>query len=192
MESFTKSLPEVKKRLIDERDIYLAQKIRNAPGRTIVAIVGAGHLAGIERHIYKEVPMEGLIEVPQKSIIPSLLKWAIPTLIVILFMIGFFKGGTQHSIQSIYIWILVNGILSAVGAAVALAHPLTIAVSFIAAPITSLNTIAPIVTCTPQVHRPPHLAARPVLAVPPAKPMATGPHRPISRKPSSCQPGERT
>ena len=143
METFSESFPEVKKRLIDERDIYLAQKIRSAPGTTIVAVVGAGHVPGIQQHIHKNEPIAPLVEVPPKSIIPAILKWAIPALILTLLVTGFFKGGRQHSVESIYIWILVNGILSAVGAAIALAHPLTILATFIAAPITSLNpTIA--------------------------------------------------
>lgn len=139
LESFARSFPEVKKRLIDERDLYLAQKIRNAPGKTIVAVVGAGHVPGIQRHIHKDTPIEPLLELPPKSIIPSILKWAIPSLIVALFIFGFFKGGTEHSVKSIYIWILVNGTLSAVGAAAAFAHPLTILSAFIGAPLTSLN-----------------------------------------------------
>jgi pheromone shutdown-related protein TraB len=143
METFSESFPEVKKRLIDERDIYLAQKIRSAPGTTIVAVVGAGHVPGIQQHIHKNEPIAPLVEVPPKSIIPAILKWAIPALIMTLLVAGFFKGGRQHSVESIYIWILVNGILSAVGAAIALAHPLTILATFVAAPITSLNpTIA--------------------------------------------------
>ena len=143
METFSESFPEVKKRLIDERDIYLAQKIRSAPGTTIVAVVGAGHVPGIQQHIHKNEPIAPLVEVPPKSIIPAILKWAIPALILTLLVAGFFKGGRQHSVESIYIWILVNGILSAVGAAIALAHPLTILATFVAAPITSLNpTIA--------------------------------------------------
>ena len=143
LENFSESFPEVKKRLIDERDIYLAQKIRSAPGTTIVAVVGAGHVPGIQQHIHKNEPIAPLVEVPPKSIIPAILKWAIPALILTLLIAGFFKGGRQHSVESIYIWILVNGILSAVGAAIALAHPLTILATFVAAPITSLNpTIA--------------------------------------------------
>jgi len=143
LETFSESFPEVKKRLIDERDIYLAQKIRNSPGTTIVAIVGAGHVPGIQNHIHKNEPIAPLMEIPPKSILPAILKWAIPALIITLLVAGFFKGGRQHSVESIYIWILVNGILSAVGAAIALAHPLTILATFIAAPITSLNpTIA--------------------------------------------------
>ena len=143
METFSESFPEVKKRLIDERDIYLAQKIRSAPGTTVVAVVGAGHVPGIQQHIHKNEPIAPLVEVPPKSIIPAILKWAIPALILTLLIAGFFKGGRQHSVESIYIWILVNGVLSAVGAAIALAHPLTILATFVAAPITSLNpTIA--------------------------------------------------
>ena len=143
LENFSESFPEVKKRLIDERDIYLAQKIRSAPGTTIVAVVGAGHVPGIQQHIHKNEPIAPLVEIPPKSIIPAILKWAIPALIITLLIAGFFKGGRQHSVESIYIWILVNGIISAVGAAIALAHTLTILATFIAAPITSLNpTIA--------------------------------------------------
>jgi len=139
MEIFAKSFPAVKKYLIDERDLYLAQKIRNAPGRTVVAVVGAGHAAGIKEQIQKEKSVEHITEVPCKSNVMKVIKWSIPGIIVTLIIIGFFKGGTGHSMDSIYIWVLVNGILSAFGAAVALGHPLTILASFIGAPLTSLN-----------------------------------------------------
>jgi pheromone shutdown-related protein TraB len=139
MEAFTDSFPEVKKRLIDERDIYLSQKIRIAPGKKIVAIVGAGHVKGIKEHIKNVIPLEPVMEIPPKSVIPQIIKWTIPLLIVVLLAVGFLKGGAQHSAQSIYIWILVNGILSALGAALAFGHPLTVLSAFVGAPITSLN-----------------------------------------------------
>ncbi len=139
METFTKSFPEIKKRLIDERDIYLSEKIKSAPGNVIVAVVGAGHVPGIQKHIQNKNSLESISVVPPKSIVPVIIKWTIPVAIVALLVIGFFKGGVQHSMQSIYIWILVNGILSALGAALAFAHPLTILSAFIGAPITSLN-----------------------------------------------------
>ena len=40
---------------------------------------------------------------------------------------------------SIYIWFLINGSLAAIGAALALGHPLTVISAFLAAPLTSLN-----------------------------------------------------
>ncbi len=136
---FAEKFPEIKRRLIDERDIYLAQKIRQAPGKTIVAVVGAGHTPGIAEHIQQDEPLDELETTPEPSTWPKILKWSIPLAIIGFVIYSFFKNGASHSVENIYIWILVNGILSALGAALALAHPLTVVSAFIAAPITSLN-----------------------------------------------------
>ncbi len=138
---FAEKFPEIKRRLIDERDIYLAQKIREAQGKKIVAVVGAGHVEGIKEHIVRDEPLDELMEIPPKSIWPAIFKWGIPAAIIAIIIYGFFKEGAVHSVQNIYIWILVNGLLSAIGAAVALAHPLTIISAFLAAPVTSLNPL---------------------------------------------------
>jgi pheromone shutdown-related protein TraB len=140
---FTEKFPQIKKRLIDERDIYLAQNIRLATGKKIVAVVGAGHVNGITKHIDKEESLDELVQMPPRSLWPTLFKWAVPAAIIAVITYGFFKQGAAHSIENIYIWILVNGVLSALGAALALAHPVTILSAFLAAPLTSLNpTIA--------------------------------------------------
>ncbi len=136
LEMFAKEFPKVKNYLIDERDRYLAQKIREASGKTIVAVVGAGHVSGIKKHIQQNQSLQPLLETPPKSLVPKITGWAIPLAIVALFVVGFLKGGT---LDSLYIWFFVNGSLSALGSALALAHPLTIIVAFLAAPITSLN-----------------------------------------------------
>ncbi|NQZ58966.1 MAG: TraB/GumN family protein, partial [Lentisphaeraceae bacterium] len=39
------SVPDIKKRLIDERDLFMVEMLRRAPGTNLVAIVGAGHVA---------------------------------------------------------------------------------------------------------------------------------------------------
>ncbi len=143
MEEMAQSFPGVKQRLIDERDLYLAHTIQEAPGRSVVAVVGAGHVQGILDALGKPIDVAPLLTLPPRSKLPLVLKWLIPLLIVLLLTIGFFKGGTQHSIESISIWILVNGVFSALGVSLALAHPLTILSAFVAAPLTSLNpTIA--------------------------------------------------
>lgn len=136
---FAEKFPEIKRRLLDERDIYLSQKIRAAPGRKIVAAVGAGHVPGIKDNIDREQSLDELMQIPPKSIWGPVFKWGIPAAIITIIVYGFFKQGAAHSAQNIYIWILVNGILSAAGAAVALAHPLTILSAFLGAPLTSLN-----------------------------------------------------
>ncbi len=140
MAEFAQQFPEIKRRLIDERDMFLAQKIRTAPGPTVVAVVGAGHIEGIKRQIQQDQRLDELMKLPPKSIWPKILAWGIPLLIVALLAWGFTQGA-RRGIQNIYIWILVTGSFSAAGAALALAHPLTILSAFLAAPITTIHPL---------------------------------------------------
>jgi pheromone shutdown-related protein TraB len=134
-----KSLPALKSILIDERDQYLAEKIRTAPGNKIVAVVGAGHIPGIQKYWDSEIDTRALEQLPPKGKTVGILKWLIPVTIVVLFIAGFFYGGKEAGTDMIAWWILANGILAGVGAIIALAHPATIVSSIVAAPLTSLN-----------------------------------------------------
>ena len=137
------AFPEIKKRLIDERDVYLAQKLRAAPGTRIVAVVGAGHVPGMLKSIQADAPLAELESLPPPSRWSRIWPWLIPAAVVALIAWGFVQGGTARGVDSLVIWVGVNGALAAVGAALAWAHPLTILAAFVAAPITSLNpTIA--------------------------------------------------
>ena len=140
MAEFAQQYPEIKRRLIDERDTFLAQKIRTAPGNTVVAVVGAGHVVGIKTQIQEEHSLDELVTLPPKSIWPAVFKWGVPLVILVLIAYGFTKG-TTHGLENIFIWVLVTGTLAAVGAALALAHPLTILSAFVAAPITTLHPL---------------------------------------------------
>ena len=134
-----KSLPVLKEILIDERDQYLAEKIRTAPGEKIVAVVGAGHLQGIKQHWKADIDLQDLEQLPPKGKVAGFLKWIIPAAICLLFIAGFFYGGTEAGKDMIAWWILANGILAGIGAIIALAHPATVASAILAAPLTSLN-----------------------------------------------------
>jgi pheromone shutdown-related protein TraB len=134
-----KSLPALKSILIDERDQYLAEKIRTAPGDKVVAVVGAGHIPGIQKYWNAEIDTRALEQLPAKARSIGVLKWLIPLVIVGLFVAGFFFGGRQAGTDMIVWWILANGLLAGAGAIIALAHPATILSSIIAAPLTSLN-----------------------------------------------------
>jgi pheromone shutdown-related protein TraB len=134
-----KSLPALKSILIDERDQYLAEKIRTAPGNKIVAVVGAGHIPGIQKYWNSDIDIRALEQLPPKGKSIGILKWLIPGVIVALFIAGFFYGGKEAGTDMIAWWILANGILAGVGAIIALAHPVTIISSIVAAPLTSLN-----------------------------------------------------
>lgn len=134
-----KSLPVVKDILIDERDRYLAYKIRTAPGNKIVAVVGAGHVPGIKEYWNTDVDIKTLDHLPPKGKAFGILKWIIPAAILVLLFSGFFYGGVNTGKDMIKWWILANGLLAGLGAVIAFAHPFTILSSVLAAPLTSLN-----------------------------------------------------
>ncbi len=131
--------PDMKRILIDERDQFMAEKIRQAPGKRIVAVVGAGHVKGLTGELEREHNLAELETVPPPGKLGIWLKWGIPTLIVGLIGYGFFAVDTDVSIEMIQRWFLINGTLSAIGTAIAFGHPITIATAFVAAPFTSLN-----------------------------------------------------
>ena len=135
-------LPTVKGILVDERDQYMAHHIYNAKGSKIVAVVGAAHLPGILKRLQGENAGDSIEEIdiiPPKSAVSKIIPWMIPAVVILVFILGFLFGDTDRLADAAIAWILANGILSAIGAMLALAHPLTIITAFVAAPITSLN-----------------------------------------------------
>jgi pheromone shutdown-related protein TraB len=144
MDTFARSFPRIHQPLIAERDLFLAEKIRAAPGRTVVAVVGAGHVPGILAHLQAgagPVDLEPLRRVPPRGRVLWALQWLIPLLVIGLIGYGFYAVDASVSLRMIYVWVLANGLLAALGALLALAHPLTILCAFVAAPITSLNPL---------------------------------------------------
>ncbi|HLS10414.1 TraB/GumN family protein [Lentibacillus sp.] len=140
LEEFTEHFPRLKKPLIDERDQYLSEKIRTAPGKKVAAVLGAAHVPGITNEIKKTHDLKRLSTRPPKSKAPKIIAWAIPILIISIIAYTFFNNPSAGWQQTVS-WILWNGSLSAVGTAIALGHPLTILTAFLAAPISSLNPL---------------------------------------------------
>ncbi len=134
------SFPRLKSSLIDERDQYLAEKIKNAPGKKIVAVVGAGHIPGIKKEIYKEHDLNSLTYVPKSANWVKWVLWAIPIAIIVM-IISTFRVSTISGVNQILQWLIWNGSLAALGAFITAAHPLSILTAFLAAPITSLNPL---------------------------------------------------
>lgn len=143
MAELGKEMPVLKSVLIDERDAYLAQKIKEAEGVRIVAVVGAGHVEGIRRRLLQNetVPLDELDTIPPVSPAWKAVGWSIPALILgSLAVIGYQKGADVAGANA-WFWVLANGVPSAIGAVLALAHPLTILAAFVAAPFTSLTPV---------------------------------------------------
>ncbi len=143
MEELGQTFPDTKRALIDERDIFMAEKIKDVIGNRIVAVVGAGHVAGIEKTIQEDNShiMEEINTIPPVSKIWKFIGWSIPLLIILsILLIGLKQGAGEASANALY-WILANGIPSSIGALLAFAHPVTIFSAFAAAPITSLTPV---------------------------------------------------
>ncbi len=145
LEELAEFLPSVKEVLIDERDRYIATRIFAGRAKKNLAVIGAGHAEGIVRNLRAlqektlSPELSSLEVLPPKGRLARLLPYLIPAIILGLIVAGFFRHGLSLSLAMLWKWILVNGTLSALGALAALAHPLTIAASFVAAPITSMN-----------------------------------------------------
>lgn len=144
MKELSDYMPTVKEVLIDERDKYLASHIWESKGSNIIAVLGAGHLPGVQAYLEKiaagqeSTDTTEIANIPNKTLGAKIKGWIIPAIIVILIGMGFYFGGRNKGTELVLSWVLWNGALSAIGSIIAAAHPLTILVSFIGAPITSL------------------------------------------------------
>ncbi|MCH8553368.1 MAG: TraB/GumN family protein [Natronospirillum sp.] len=135
--------------LITERDEYMALRLlqENDKGekQRVLAVVGAGHLEGMRDSLAQapegenpEPRLRNLNALPKPSRWPRYIPWVIAALILTGFVIGFSRS-SELGWQLVTDWFLINGTLTAIGALIARAHPITIAASFLAAPFTSLN-----------------------------------------------------
>lgn len=163
MQEFGKSFPEVKQVLIDERDQFLASKIKNAEGHKVVAVVGAGHMRGIASIIEeeKELPSEESISViPKSAPIWKIIGWAIPIAIIAsIIAVGVHAGAAKAGELSLQ-WAMLTGGGAMLGTIIAGGHPLTILVALVTAPFTGLTPLIGVgfFTALTQVYmRPPRV-----------------------------------
>lgn len=143
IEDMGKDYPQIAATLLHERDKFLAYNIKNAPGKKVVAILGAAHTPGVEEEVLKDQDIEELNKIPPKSLIGKLLPWIIPAIIVILIVLGF-KQSMNTGLSQIKSWFIFNSVLAAVFTALCLPHPLSVLTAFVAAPFTSIN---PVLAC---------------------------------------------
>lgn len=134
--------------LISERDEYMSARLIKECSENnyhhILAVIGAGHLNGMVQQLETQSIINPEEKIAQLDTIPASSQWLkfIPWIIVALILAGFAIGFTRSpeiGTAMVVDWILINGGLSALGAAIAFAHPLSILTAFLAAPLTSLN-----------------------------------------------------
>jgi pheromone shutdown-related protein TraB len=130
--------------LIDERDEYLATKISAlSPDKKVLAVVGAGHLSGIEDFLVNDKcdinRIEELQTIPQKTAVMKVLPWAIPMLVMGLMAYYLSTDSDVDLIHFFTVWTLANAVFAAIGCILAKGHPFAILTAALASPITSLN-----------------------------------------------------
>lgn len=145
---FAENEKELFRPLISERDEYMTARLikecKENGYQHILAVIGAGHLNGMARQLEAQDitnPDERITQletIPPSSSWFKYLPWLIVALIVTGFVIGFMRSPEMGTAMVID-WIVINGGLSAIGAAIAFAHPLSVLTAFLAAPLTSLN-----------------------------------------------------
>lgn len=138
---FARETPSLYASLIDERDQYMAAKLRErSDGATrVLAVVGAGHLKGMARYLAEDTRAPAaltaeLTHVAQKRNIP----WITLTLMVLIcggIAWGYFHGGRELGRDLLLQWVAWTGGLAALGALLARGHVLSILAAAIAAPL---------------------------------------------------------
>lgn len=151
----------VKKVLVDERDMYMAQKIIAAQGGVILAVIGAAHVNGIIKNINSAqnkatehsssesqmsdntntaIDISALEKIPEKKKTGKIISWSIPVIIIVLIALAF-KQDVSIGLKQVLWWYVITGTCSAIGVLLALGHPLSMLTAFIMAPIAVLNPI---------------------------------------------------
>lgn len=143
---FAKRSPALFNVLIAERDRYMAgrlrERIRDRQPRRVLAVIGAGHVEGIAGQLGSDrepaAERADLETVRPRGRLIRLLPWLVVAAVLAGFAIGFARAPALGW-QLVGEWIVINGSLAALGAAIARGHPLTVLVAFLAAPLTSLS-----------------------------------------------------
>ena len=139
--------------LIAERDTFMAARLREEsakqPLRRVLAVVGAGHLAGIEREL------AGQTDAPQNMLsalngVPPAAQWpkwiGIGLLVAIFAAItyAFYTRGVGFGTLALRDWILFTGIGAALGALVGGGHILSVLTALLVAPLKPFRPFVPV------------------------------------------------
>jgi pheromone shutdown-related protein TraB len=138
------TLPLLKRTLIDERDEYMTEKIRLSSAKTVIAVVGAGHVPGMKRILEKNesVDLVELSVIPTAPLAEKLFWWALP--LAFISLIAFYAiNHPNQRIELLQLWILCTSVPAFIGAVLALAHPLACFTAALLAPIAAILRAIP-------------------------------------------------
>jgi pheromone shutdown-related protein TraB len=148
MEEFRKFSPEGARSLIDERDAFIAHNLVRLKGENIgriLAVVGAGHVQGINRYLENPSalpPLDSLTRQPRSFPWAMIFGFAVTALFLLLLAaIGFSGLGLDTLMYAFLFWIVIHGVLAGAFTLVAGGHPYSVLTCLGVAWMTSLNPL---------------------------------------------------
>ena len=113
-----RAVPEIKAPLIDERDQYLASKMRDAGAgkRVVVAVVGAAHVPGIAENLDRPIDRAALEQLPKPSLAWRIAKWAVPLAFVALLALLWRRSDPATFAKTMLAWIIPTSLGAGLGA----------------------------------------------------------------------------
>jgi pheromone shutdown-related protein TraB len=159
MSVFAKQMPALKVPLIDERDQYLVASTRAAPGRRIVAVVGAAHVAGMVQHLDTPIDRAALSTVPALSVGSRLREWSLSALLALVVGFTLGRGGGADDVLGLLSRSALSAALASLLAVLAAGGSAMAALAALCtAPLTLVLPVAPLGYVTGEVQartRPP-------------------------------------
>jgi len=140
---FARESPPLYEALIAERDRFMTASLREEamrhPVKRVLVVIGAGHLAGIQRELAEQIePAQPLRD--KLSTLPPASPWpkwiAIGLLVVVALAIAIaFSRGANLGADALRDWVLFTGGCAALGALAGGGHPLSVLAAFVVAPL---------------------------------------------------------
>ena len=140
---FAADSPALYETVISERDAYMAARLREiqseGAGRNVLAVVGAGHLQGLAKHLREETAspesLRATLEFVEKKRRIPWIKIALTCVIVGGIGFGFWHGGFAMGTELLKQWVMFTSSLAALGCLLAGGHPLSILTAALLAPL---------------------------------------------------------
>lgn len=137
VEELRDEFPSLNRVFLEERNVYMAEKLLEKDFEKAVVVVGAAHVDGVVEALRdgKSYSISGDTGISWTKV----LSYGIPGFIIAGLGYSFYQVGFATGVEGVKFWILSNGLLAMLGAVVARSHISTWVTSFLAAPLTSLD-----------------------------------------------------
>ncbi|HEX7842379.1 MAG TPA: TraB family protein, partial [Kofleriaceae bacterium] len=135
-----RAVPEIKGPLIDERDQYLVSRLAEAGRgrRSVVAVVGAAHVPGIEVHLGTSIDRAALEQIPPPSRLWRAIQWLVPLAFLAALVHGW-RSDPSTVVQMVRAWFLPTSIGAAGGALLAGGSLVSVLSALVVAPFAALH-----------------------------------------------------